>query len=123
VGRGSTNQGPHDRSRDVAEWIWLANSKDDWAEPVLGLESLLPLAKHRKGSLEEHATYLCDRTGASIGSLRALRSDAAIAAINEGSEKVDRPPLDSIKTDRAAAEHHAKAPPRPRKPKPLKQAM
>ncbi|BBY08937.1 TniB family NTP-binding protein [Mycobacterium noviomagense] len=96
--------------------------RDDWVELVLGLESLLPLAKHREGSLEQHATYLYDRTGGSIGSLRALLSDAAIAAIQEGSEKIDRTLLDSIKTDRAADEHHAAAPPRPRKPKRLKQA-
>jgi hypothetical protein len=97
--------------------------RDEWTELVLGLESLLPLAKHREGSLEAHTTYLYDRTGGSIGSLRALLSDAAIAAIQEESEKVDRQLLDSIKTDRAADEHHAAAPPRPRKPKPLKQAV
>ena len=97
--------------------------RDEWTELVLGLESLLPLAKHREGSLEEHATYLYDRTGGSIGSLRVLLSDAAIAAIQEESEKVDRSLLDSVRTDRAAAEYHAAAPPRPRKPKPLKQAI
>jgi hypothetical protein len=41
--------------------------RDEWTELVLGLEGLLPLAKHREGSLEEHATYLYDRTGGSIG--------------------------------------------------------
>jgi hypothetical protein len=39
--------------------------RDEWTELVLGLEGLLPLAKHREGSLEEHATYLYDRTGGS----------------------------------------------------------
>jgi hypothetical protein len=97
--------------------------RDEWTELVLGLEILLPLVKHHEGSLEEHATYLYDRTGGSIGSLRALLSDAAIAAIQEESEKVDRSLLDSIRTDRAAAEYHAAAPPRPRKTKPLKQVI
>jgi hypothetical protein len=97
--------------------------RDDWAELVLGLETLLPLTKHKQGSLEELSPYLYDRTGGSIGSLRALLSDAAIAAIQEGSEKLDRTLLDSIKTDRAADEHHAAAPPRPRNCKPLKKAV
>jgi hypothetical protein len=47
---------------------------------------------------------LYDRTGGSIGSLRALLGDAAIAAILEGAEKVDRKPLDTIPTDHAAEE-------------------
>ena len=97
--------------------------RDEWTELVLGLESLLPLAKHRQGSLEEHATYLYDRAGGSIGSLRGLLSGSAIAAIQEESEKVDRSLLDLIRTDRAAAEYHAAAPPRPRRTKPLKQAI
>jgi hypothetical protein len=67
---------------------------------------MLPLRQHRKGSLAALAGYLHDRTGGSIGSLRALLSDAAIAAIQEESERIDRQLLESIPTDRAATEHH-----------------
>lgn len=99
------------------------SQRDDWIELVLGLETLLPLTSHKQGSLEELSPYLYDRTGGSIGSLRALLSDASIAAIQEGSEEVDRALLDSIKTDRAADEHHAATPPRPRTRKPLKKTV
>jgi hypothetical protein len=82
-------------------------ARDQWTALILGLEALLPLHKHRRGSLAGHATYIYDRTGGSIGSLRALLTDAAIAAIQEETERIDRPLLESIQTDRAATEHHA----------------
>ena len=58
--------------------------RETWAELVLGIEALLPLGRHAAGSLETEVAYLYDRTGGSIGSLRALLGDAAIAAILGG---------------------------------------
>ena len=81
-------------------------ARDQWTALILGLEALLPLRRHRRGTLSTHATYLFDRTGGSIGSLRALLTDAAIAAIQEHTEPIDRHLLESIPTDRAATEHH-----------------
>ena len=54
------------------------------------IEALLPLGRHPAGSFETEATYLYDRTGGSIGSLRALLNEAAIAAIISGEELVNR---------------------------------
>ncbi|MGY1640747.1 TniB family NTP-binding protein [Geodermatophilus sp. SYSU D00703] len=96
--------------------------RDAWTELVLGVEELLPLVRHAEGALEGEATYLYDRTGGSIGALRALLSDAAIAAILEGSERVDRKLLDTIMTDRASTEHGAMASRSPR-PAALKRAQ
>lgn len=79
-----------------------------WAELVLGVEALLPLGRHAAGSLETEATYLYDRTGGSIGSLRALLNDAAIAAIISGEELVNRKLLDMTSTDFAAEEAAAR---------------
>lgn len=81
--------------------------RDAWISLVLGIEAMLPLANHRPGSLEPHCTYLYDRTGGSIGSLRALLADAAIVAILDDSERIGRKLLDSIDTDRAAEEFRA----------------
>ena len=78
--------------------------RDAWEELVLGIETLLPLGRHVEGSLASLTGYLYDRTGGSIGSLRALLGDAAIAAIFDGAEKVDRKLLDTIATDHAAEE-------------------
>lgn len=82
--------------------------RDTWAELVLGVEALLPLGRHAAGSLETEATYLYDRTGGSIRSLRALLNDAAIAAIISGEELVDRKLLDLTATDFAAEEAAAR---------------
>ena len=84
--------------------------RDAWEELVLGIETLLPLGRHPEGSLAALTSYLYDRTGGSIGSLRALLSDAAIAAILDGAEKVDRKLLDSIPTDHAAEEFRTRTP-------------
>jgi hypothetical protein len=80
--------------------------REAWTALVLGVEDLLPLAAHEPESLEEEAGYLWDRTGGSIGALRALLSDAAIGAIIDGTEKVDRRRLDATATDYASEEHH-----------------
>jgi len=68
-------------------------------------------------------TYLYDRTGGSIGSLRALLSDAAIAAILSGEEQIGRRLLDMTSTDYAAEEFAGRtATGEPATPMPLKKA-
>ena len=97
--------------------------RDTWAELVLGIEALLPLGRHAAGSLETEVVYLYDRTGGSIGSLRALLSDAAIAAILGGEEQVGRKLLDMTSTDYAAEEYGSRtADGEPASPRPLKRA-
>ncbi|WP_078322430.1 ATP-binding protein [Mycobacteroides chelonae] len=97
--------------------------RDAWLDLVLGIEALLPLSRHNEGSLASAAPYLYDRTGGSIGSLRALLSDAAIAAIDDGSEMVNRALLDTVATDRASEEFRVGTPVRePKTPSPLRRA-
>ena len=97
--------------------------RDAWTELVLGIEALLPLGRHAAGSLEAQASYLYDRTGGSIGTLRALLNDAAISAIINGQEHVDRRLLDMTSTDYAAEEFHTSTPRREQaKPRALKVA-
>ena len=86
--------------------IGSKTDRETWTELVLGVEDLLPLAGHEPESLGEEAAYLWDRTGGSIGALRALLSDAAIGAIIEGTEKIDRRRLEATATDYASEEHH-----------------
>ena len=95
--------------------------RDAWEELVLGIEALLPLGRHAEGSLAPLAGYLYDRTGGSIGSLRALLGDAAIAAVLDGSEKIDRHLLDTIPTDHAAEEFRTRTPTQDTSP-PLRRA-
>jgi hypothetical protein len=68
-------------------------------------------------------TYLYDRTGGSIGSLRALLSDAAIAAILGGEEQIGRKLLDMTSTDYAAEEFERRTTAgEPAAPMPLRKA-
>lgn len=97
--------------------------RDTWAELVLGIEALLPLGRHVAGSLDSEMAYLYDRTGGSIGSLRALLSDAAIGAILGGEEQIGRRLLDVTATDYAAEEFGSRtATGEPATPMPLKKA-
>lgn len=81
-----------------------AADRESWANLVEGMEELLPLARHRPGTLstDEMSTYLWNRTGGSIGSLRNLLGDAAIAAIMSGTERLDRAGLDAVILDQEA---------------------
>ncbi|MEZ2392123.1 TniB family NTP-binding protein [bacterium RCC_150] len=91
------------------------SQRDAWVDIVLACENLLPLANHLNGRLEGQSRYLWDRTGGSIGALRALLTDAAIAAIQSGSEQVTCSLLESIRTYQQAEEFvpptAAKSPP------------
>ena len=88
-----------------------------------GHRSPAPLGRHVEGSLASLTSYLYDRTGGSIGTLRALRGDAAIAAILDGAEKVDRKLLDTVPTDEAAEEFRTRTTITPEaSPAPLRRA-
>ncbi|MFE7234101.1 TniB family NTP-binding protein [Streptomyces sp. NPDC057596] len=81
---------------------------EEWTGLVSTLEQALRLHHHRPGTLEGLAPYLHDRTGGMIGSLSHLMRGAAIEAILDGSEKITRKSLQSVKLDRAAQSRKAK---------------
>jgi hypothetical protein len=84
--------------------IGTAQARDAWRSLILGIEAMLPLADHTPGSLVAQDMYLYQRTGGSIGSLRGLLGDAAIAAIIDGVERIDRALLDDTLTDHSATD-------------------
>lgn len=102
--------------------IGSETGREEWLELVRGMEDLLPLSSHPEGSLDSEAHYLYHRTGGSIGSLRGLLGDAAIAAIFEGTERVDRALLDTIILDEEAVRAAKQAPPIPRAGTPRKKS-
>ena len=73
-----------------------------WVDLVASCEELLVLTRHPARSLTAHAGYLFDRTGGSLGTLRALLADAATEAILTHTERVTRTLLDATPTDRQA---------------------
>lgn len=75
---------------------------EEWTSLVTTLEQALRLHHHQPNTHEELAHYLHDRTGGMIGSLSHLIRGAAIDAILNGTEKITRKSLQSVKLDRAA---------------------
>src|SRR3954454_2552676 len=76
-----------------------------WTDLVAACEALLGLTRHAPGSLGGQAGYLFDRTGGSLGSLRALLADAATEAILTHTERLTKTLLDATATDRQADQH------------------
>jgi hypothetical protein len=95
-------------------------TQHDWQALIATLEQALRLHRHPPGSLLGHAAYLHQRTNGMIGSLSHLIREAAIQAILDGSEQLNRATLDTVTLDHAA-EHTRPARPatrrRPRAPR------
>jgi len=85
------------------------------AEPFLDLvttmENILDLRAHRAGTPPRSVSYLRARTAERIGSLARLVRQAAIGAILDGTERITKASLDTVRLDHLAKEHH-----RPRNP-------
>lgn len=75
---------------------------DEWVQLVATLEQALRLERHVPGTLVGQARYLHQRTGGSISSLSHLVRSAAIDAILDETESVDRDLLDRVQIDHAA---------------------
>jgi len=73
-----------------------------WTNLVGAFESHLLLFNHRKGTLTRANRYLFTRTGGHIGSLANLIRKAAIAAMLDGTERIDKERLEATSTDWAA---------------------
>lgn len=80
------------------------SQRDDWGDLVALCEDMLVLARYQPGTLAADAGYLFERTGGSIGSLRALVTDAATRAILDGTETVHPPAPGPDRTDLQAHE-------------------
>lgn len=75
-------------------------------ELITGVEAALDLHAHRAGTLARHASYLHQRTAGRIGSLTRLIRQAAITAILDGTERITKTSLETIRLDHLAETHH-----------------
>lgn len=75
---------------------------EEFRSLVASLEAALRLHRHQPGTLTAETKYLHRRTGGSISSLSHLIRQAAITAILDGSEAIDRALLDQTLIDHAA---------------------
>lgn len=95
------------RGRQISGRFCLARTgafplTDEWRSLVATLEGALRLHQHSPGTLTRLADYLHQRCSGSISSLSHLIRMAAISAILDQSEKVDRKLLDITVIDHAA---------------------
>lgn len=95
------------RGRQIAGRCVLVNTgpfpyQQEWAALVATLEAALRLHHHRPGTLTTLDKYLHQRTGGMIGSLSHLIRAAALTAVLDQTEAIDRELLDRIPVDHAA---------------------
>lgn len=75
---------------------------DEWTALIAALEASLRLHHHLPDTLTGLDGYLHRRTAGMIGSLLRLIRGAAVQAVLDGSERIDRATLDTIAVDIAA---------------------
>lgn len=78
----------------------------EWRGLVATFEDTLRLHLHAPGTLVKLSKYLHQRTGGMIGSLSHLVRAAAISAILDGSERITRRQLESIRVDHASERNY-----------------
>ncbi|MFD5403775.1 TniB family NTP-binding protein [Streptomyces griseorubiginosus] len=74
----------------------------EWRSLVASLEGTLRLHQHEPGTLVRLSKYLHQRTGGMIGSLSHLIRAAAVTAILDGSERITRSVLTTIRIDHSS---------------------
>ncbi|MBD0737465.1 TniB family NTP-binding protein [Streptomyces sp. CBMA29] len=78
---------------------------------ITAMENALDLHHHTPGTLPALAGYLHQRTAGRIGSLARLIRQASITALTDGTERITKTTLETIRLDHLAEQHHR---PRPR---------
>ncbi len=73
---------------------------------IADIETALDLTSHKSGTLPRHAPHLHQRTAGRIGSLTGLIHQAAITAICDGTERITKASLDTIRLGHLAETHH-----------------
>jgi hypothetical protein len=79
-----------------------SKQREQWRALVATMESTLRLHRHKTGSLVALDEYLYRRSGGMIGSLSHLIRGAAVLAIEDGTERINRALLDIVPVDHAA---------------------
>lgn len=74
----------------------------EWEGLIATMETTLRLHHHKPGSLVTLSKYLHQRTGGMIGSLSHLIRGASISAILDGSERITRRQLHTLRVDHAS---------------------
>lgn len=91
--------------------------REQWQALIATMESSLRLDRHHPGTLLGLEAYLHERTSGLIGSLSQLVREAAVDAIDSGTEKITKRTLDTVELDHTAQQSQPAPAKRGRKPK------
>ncbi|MFG3661464.1 AAA family ATPase [Streptomyces sp. NPDC047706] len=91
--------------------------REQWQALIATMESSLRLDRHQPGTLLGLEAYLHERTRGLIGSLSQLVREAAVDAIDSGTEKITKRALDTVELDHTAQQSQPAPDKRGRKPK------
>lgn len=78
-------------------------TRQPFRDVITDIENNLDLQQHKPGTLPRHAPYLHQRTVGRIGSLTRLIRQAAIT---DGTERITKTTLETIRLDHLAEPHH-----------------
>jgi len=84
-------------------------SREPFRDVITDIENALDLTHHKPGTLPPPRPYLHQRTAGRIGSLTRLIRQAAITAICDGTERITKQSLDTIRLDHLAEQHNRPA--------------
>ena len=84
-----------------------ADEAKRWRELILAMERPLSLHRHERGDLVKLSAYLHIRTGGYVATLSQLIREAAVLAIETGTERVDKELLDAVLVDKQSADQYA----------------
>ncbi|AZM73523.1 ATP/GTP-binding protein [Streptomyces sp. KPB2] len=102
--RGAQIAGRFTLLRHTALPYGTDEQRQTWRDLVGDMEVALRLRHHRPGTLERHAEYLHRRTAGVMGSLSHLIRAAALASIEDGSQRITKKLLADVHLDVRAQE-------------------
>ncbi|WP_210577774.1 ATP-binding protein [Streptomyces sp. GESEQ-4] len=85
------------------------SDRKQWQALIATMEGALRLDRHRPGTLLALEAYLHERTHGLIGSLSQLVREAAVDAIDTGTEKITKRALDRVELDHTAQQSQPSA--------------
>lgn len=91
---------------DCAAFPARLGDEEPFRDLITAMESALDLRHHRPGTLPKLAPYLHERTAGRIGSLARLIRQAAITALIDGTERITKTTLDTIRLDHLAEQRY-----------------
>ncbi|WP_055557092.1 TniB family NTP-binding protein [Streptomyces sp. NBRC 110028] len=91
---------------DCAAFPARLGDQEPFRDLITAMEAALDLRHHKPGTLPRLSPYLHQRTAGRIGSLARLIRQAAITTLIDGTERITKTTLETIRLDHLAEQHY-----------------